>query len=240
MVEPLQQVQGMAANAFADSPFSGMPSVEIIILFVIGFLFLLAGGVVMFIFINRWRWPYKVIIFENVSGAGYQPSGRDRARMVKFGDGGEEIFYLKKRKLFRAAYGKRIGTRYIAWAIGEDGFWYNIVFGNVDKRLMELGVNPVDRDQRLTHSAMRKGIENRYNQKTFFEKWGAAITIGVLIVGILIQGAVIWFNLQQQAKITASNAQAMETVKEVMTITHQIMGNANIVKQGGAGIIPTT
>lgn len=157
----------------------GLSNWEFYLLLGMTFLFLLSGAIVAFVILSKRRWPFKVIVLENISGSGYVPTKNDRARLIKFGDGGEEIFYLKRGKKYRVGYGKRIGKNYIAWAIGEDGYWYNITFGNLDKRLAELGVNPVDRDMRFSNASLRKGIENRYDQKTFFDKYGTAITIGV-------------------------------------------------------------
>jgi len=40
-------------------------------------------------------------LFENIAGKGWEPTLKDRARVVKIGDGGEEILFLRKSKVFR-------------------------------------------------------------------------------------------------------------------------------------------
>jgi len=212
---------------------------ENLILFGLFFLFFVVGIIVTIIFLSKRKWDYKVIVLENVAGAGYQPTRRDRAKLVSFGDGGEEIFYLKRAKKYRVSYGKRVGNKYIAWCIGDDGYWYNITFGDVNKKLMEIGVNPVERDMRLAHVSLRKGIEQRYNDKNFFEKYGAAITIGMLIFAIIAFGATSYFIFEQYKKVSAGNLEAIKASKEVMQLAADTLKNIDNIKGGaGSGIIP--
>jgi len=73
----------------------------------------------------------KIIVFENISGQGFQPVLKDRARLISLGDGGEEILFLKKKKVYRTAYGRKMGKNTYWFAIGQDGYWYNVVLGDV-------------------------------------------------------------------------------------------------------------
>lgn len=207
-------------------------SVEGWIILALFFLFSLSGGITAIVFLNRLRWPFKVTILEKVDGVHYQAVGKDRARLIKFGDGGEEIFFLKRRKKYRVGYGKRIGRKWIGWAIAEDGYWYNYVWGDLDKRLLEVGVIPVDRDVRLANVSLRKGIENRYNEKNFFEKWGVPITIGMLIIAIIIQAAALWFILDKLAQTGATLNVTSEANRAVMELAERILARVDII-QGG-------
>jgi hypothetical protein len=210
--------------------------VEWIVLGVLFFFFFVGACITTFMLLSRWRWKYKVTILEDVTGSGiYQPTKKDRARLIKFGDGGEEIFYLKKLKRYRVAYGKRVGKNYIAWAIGQDGYWYNITFGNLDKKLLEVGVSPVDRDMRFAMASLRKGIETRYNEKTFFEKWGVPITIGILIIGIIAQGVTTYYILSKQKEITNANVEGTRVSLEVMKLAKEVLGDVDTIKGTGGG-----
>lgn len=97
---------------------------------------------------------------------------------------------------------------------------------------MELGVNPVDRDMRYAYASARKGIENRYNEKTFFEKWAVPVTIGLLILAILAFGATTYFIFKQQTSITLSNAEAMKSAKEVMVLAERVLTNIAQINTG--------
>lgn len=196
------------------------------------------GGIISWYVIFRMRWNFVVTIMQNVPPFGTIPVGNDRARLIKFGDGGEEIFFLRKRKMYRSGYGKRIGQNKICWTIGSDGYWYNTTFGDIDKKLMEIGVNPTERDMRMGNTVLRKGIENRYNDKTFFEKWGAAISIGLIIVAILAQAAGTFINHNKEKEIAATNLQVANTNKEVLEASKGILTTVATVRDGGTGLVP--
>lgn len=213
---------------------------ETVILVSLFFIFFVVGIIVVIIIFSNRKWNYKIIVFENVAGAGFQPTRRDRARLVQFGEGGEEIFLLKKMKKYRVSYGKRIGHNYIGWAIGQDGYWYNITFGDIDKRLMEMGVNPVERDMRLAHVSLRKGIETRFDDKSFYEKYGVAIAIGMLIFAIIAFGATSYFIFDQYKKVSAGNLEAAKVSEEIIKLAAEVLGRVDNINTGGSGIAPAT
>lgn len=216
-----------------------MISIAWIIVWVIMFVFVTVGSIVAFLIVSRMKWPLSYVVFENVGGKGYVISKKGKCRLMGFGDGGAEIFYLKQAKKYKAAYARRIGNKQIAWAIGEDGFWYNVELGDVNKKLHELGVMPVDKEMTYTTAAIRKGIDKQYQQKTFLEKWGVPITLFMLFMCIVAFGGVLYFTFSQQAKITAANAEAMKTAEQVMATAQQILGKVDQIKSGGSGIIPS-
>lgn len=199
--------------------------------------FLLAGGITAFIVVDKVRWKFKVNILENLSGKGYVVTRKDRSRLVGFGDGGEEVFLLKRHKVFRIGYGKRIANNTIAWAIGQDGYWYNFQFGDLDIKLLELGVMPVDRDMRFANASLRKGIETRYNQKTFFEKWGVTIMIGMLIIAFAAMGATMYFNYKKQIELRKVDVEVMKVNKEVIESVKQMLAETR-TGGGKSGIVP--
>ena len=213
-----------------------MNTVEIIILIALFGIFFIASGVVTGVLLYYQRWNYKFEITENINGTVVRTK-KGRCRLVAFGDGGEEIFYLKKPKKWRVAYGKRIGKNTIGWHIGEDGYWYNYSYGNFDKRMRELGVNPVDRDMRYAYASARKGLENRYDKKNFMEKYGTVIAFGMLFLCIIAMGAFLWVGFNGQQKVASINAQSMTTAKEVMEASKSLISSlANLkLNSGGSG-----
>jgi hypothetical protein len=217
--------------------FENIPAWEIILFVGLIVFFFINGIIILTIILWRFKWNFRVVILENIAGQGYIVSGRDRARLISFGDGGEEIFYLRKRKKYRIGYGKRIGNKYIAWAIGQDGYWYNISFGDLDKKLLELGVMPVDRDMRFATASVRKGIENRYNKKSFLEKWGTTIAIGMIIIAIVVQSAGYYINAKKQIELSQASAKSIEASKEVLETVKQVLSSLDTIKSGGSGYI---
>lgn len=192
----------------------------------------------MVVWLSKLKWPYKVVILENTGGQGYTVSGRDKARLIKFGDGGEEIYFLKGRKKYKIGYGKKIGHKYIAWAIGDDGYWYNIQFENLDKKLSQLGVLPVDRDLRFATSSVRKGIDEKYQSKSFYEKWAVTITIGMLVFAIIANSIGMWYVSKKQVEVAQANAQGAETTLKVLEATQKVLSGLDAVSSN-SGLKPS-
>lgn len=182
------------------------------------------------VYMNR-LFNRKIIVFENISGQGYQPILRDKARLIRIGDGGEEILFLKKKKVYRTAYGRKMGKNTYWFAVGQDGYWYNIVLGDLDAKMGMLDIEPIDRDMRYMHVAVRKNIQERYRKLDFMQKYG---TIAMNAVFLLIMIIGIWILLQKMGSISEASAAAVDAAKQVLDATNGALGNLdNIV--GGSG-----
>lgn len=238
----------MAATDFIGS----LPGWELVLFFALVIIFVIASAVTIFVIMSRLRWPFRFVVTEDVAGSGNQSiTKRGRCRLIAFGDGGEEIFYLKGMKKYRIGYGKRIGPKQLLWSVGSDGYWYNSTFGNLDQKLQELGVVPVDRDMRFAMASMRKGIENRYNEKSWMDKYGPLLYFGLFIITLIIFGVIMWFAFDKQSEIAGTNAQTLETTVELQETQNQILSSLdNILSRftvgedelilGGSGITPVT
>lgn len=207
------------------------------VLIILAFVFLISAGVITYIILNRLRWNFKWVLLEEMPNGKSQITKRGRCRLMSFGDHGEEIFFLKGLKKWRVAYGKRIGKNQIAWEVGQDGYWYNIEFSGLDKKLKEVGVYPVDRDMRYSYAAAHKGHLNRYDKKSFMEKYGTVIAFGMLFICILAMGAFAWISFNGQAKVAAINADGLKTQKEVMQLATQVLQAVANIKTGGSGTV---
>lgn len=184
-----------------------------------------------YIFWDRSQYNKKIIVFENISGQGFQPILNDRARIVKLGSGGEEILYLKKKKVYRTAYGKKMGKNTYWFAVGQDGYWYNVVLGDIDAKMGMLDIEPIDRDMRYMHVAIRKNIEERYKNSKFLEKYGTIMMSGIFLL-IMIIG--IWFLLDKIAEIAGQVAGAVDTASTVNEANQRILSALdNILSSGG-------
>lgn len=207
----------------------GLTVTELVIVIIIFMTFFSLGVGIMVWFSQRWLWPFAAVIAES-NGNETKITRRTRARLIGFGDGGEEIFLLKKPKKLRAAYGKRIGLRQILWTIGEDGLWYNTVLGDFNKKLLEVGMLPVERDVRLSGSSIRKGMERDYGNKSFFDKYGTVIQYGIMFIILVSFVGVMWFLFDQQKQISSANLEAMKLARDVLASV------ANL-QSGGSGIV---
>jgi len=220
-----------------DVPFD-MPTFGIgtgtLTLMVSIFLIILAGVIIVWVLYQMKIYNKKIFVFENISGQGFQLAFKDRARLIKLGVGGEELLFLRKKKVYRTAYGRKMGKNAYWFAIGQDGYWYNVVLGDIDAKMGMLDIEPIDRDMRYMHVAIRKNIQDRYRKQKFMEKYGTILLSGFFILVMVIA---IWFLLDKIADIASNSADAVEAAKTVQEATRQILSSLDNIC-GGSGIRP--
>ena len=209
-------------------------SIPWVLIAVIFMIFLIAAIVIYMVF--QWRiWNKRIIVFENISGQGYQPILKDRARTVRLGDAGEEILYLKKKRVYRSAYGRKMGKNTYWFAVGQDGYWYNIVLGDLDAKMGMLDIEPIDRDMRYMHVAVRKNIQERYRKTSFMEKYGSMIMMAVFLV-IVIIGIIML--VKRIGEAASSTNAAIESAGRVMEAAENVIASLDNICTGGSGITP--
>jgi len=216
-----------------------LPNWQLVIFVGLFILFLVVGIILIIYFYGKKVWSYKVLVLESQAGKGSQPKYRDRAKLVSIGDGGEEVFYLKKLKKYRVAYGNYIGQNYLCWTIGKDGYWYNTTFGDVNRNLLEVGVIPVDRDMRYATSSLRKLVQTNYQNKSFLEKYGAIVYFGLFFLTLLIFAGIMWFAFDKQLEIASANVESIKASESVMGIAQQVLSSIENICNGGSGFIAT-
>lgn len=197
-------------------------------------LFILSGIIIMYIILMNKRFNKKIIKFENIGGQGYQPVGKDRARLVKIGDGGEEILYFRKEKTYRTAYGKKMGENTYWFSKGQDGYWYNVLLGDLDAKKGMLDIEPVDRDMRYMHVAIRKNIQERYRKIGFMEKYGSILINGVFLIIMLIG---LWLLIDQIGELITQAAGTVEVGRGTLETAQKALSAVDASCAGGTGII---
>ena len=200
---------------------SGILSNSWIYVLIIGFigfiLILIVGGLLFYRTYNR-----KVIVFENISGAGYQPVLKTRARVIRLGNSGEEILKTFYGGHFASAYGRKMGKN-TYWFVNVDGLWYNIILGDIDTKSALLDIETVSPEVRMTRVAIDRLSHAKFDKKSFMEKYGNWIFVFILIA---LVGGVFWI---LSGKIAESNSNLGEACLNVV----------NYCKGSGAtGIVP--
>ena len=217
-------------------PSFSFGSVDLPSLVVIGviFIFFIVGAIVIYFWYISRLYHKKIIVFENISGQGFQPTFKDSARLVSIGDGGEELLYLRKKKIYTTAYGKKMGKMEYWFAVGQDGYWYNCILGDLDAKMGMLDIEPIDRDQRYMSVAIRKNIESRYRKKTT-EKV-IAIAVGGLVLMSLILMIGGWYMFDKMAETSNTINEGVKLSLEVQESTRQIIASLDNVLSRGTGI----
>lgn len=217
------------------SGFLSSTWIYVAIIAVLGFMFIVGIAVLLFFL----TYNKKVILFENVSGLGYQPVLKTRARVIKIGKSGVVVLKTLKGGEIISAYGRRMGKQSYWYAKGEDGYWYNIVLGDLDTKLRILDIEPVNPNIRMFHTARNKLTDSQYGEKrNWVEKYAPSmillVTVIVLMVGLYIVAGKI--NEGQQA-----TAEAAEINKETIELANKVLTKISNIQDGGtSGIVPAT
>lgn len=198
-----------------------------LIVFIIALiLFVIIGLVIGIILTIRLRWPIKITLMQH-QGEGYQVVGRDRARYVKIGEGGEQILHLMRKNVFRVGYGKFIAKKTMLFVIGSDGLWYNATFGDFDKRLYEVNFSPVEKDARLSNVNLRKIVERNYKPGDFWNKYGPLMLFGVFFIVMVIIGIMAYFMFDKWNQIATTSNEGIKLATEMQKNTGAMMNETS-------------
>jgi len=209
----------------------------VFIIGVFGFIFIAAIAVLLF----YRTYNKKIVVFENISGQGYQPVIKTRARVIKLGIGGEEVLKTLAGGHYVSAYGRKMGKNTFWFCKGLDGYWYNIILGDVDTKLAMLDVEPVDRDVRMFHVALDRLSQQTYGKTSFMEKYGVQMLMFLFLI-VLILG--MWFIVGKVGDSTKALSDTAQTNERVASLLEGILkGSDNIANrinsgEGSSGLTP--
>jgi hypothetical protein len=209
--------------------------IYILIIGIIGFILIIAVALLLFLK----TYNKKIVVFENISGQGYQPTLKTKARGIKLGSGGEEVLKTLAGGTFLTAYGKKMGRNSYWFAKGPDGYLYNVLLGDLDTKLKMLDIEPVDRDVRMFHVALDRLSHQTYDKQNFLQKYGIHILLFVFLI-CLVGGMMLI--ISQVAKATSSLAATADTNRAVLEALGGVLNKANNIQTqtqtGGSGLVP--
>ena len=221
---------GMDMPSLVNSSMGGTLTILLIVVVIA-----IAVAIVLYIYMTNKKFNRKIVLFENIAGKGWEVTLKDRARLVKIGDGGEEILYLRKSKVYRTAYARKQGKNEHWFAIGQDGYWYNFLLGDLDAKMGMLDIEPIDRDMRYMHVAIRKNITERYRKISFMEKYGSILINGVFLIIMLVG---LWILVDQIGELVTQATHAQEPGKLTLDAVTTALSKIDSIYSGGSGIIP--
>jgi uncharacterized membrane protein len=210
--------------------------------FLIGFIGLILI-VTLFLVLFFATFNKKIVFFENISGLGYQPIKKRRARTVKIGGTGEEVMRLLGGG-FISAYGRKMGKNTYWFAKGSDGYLYNFLLGDLDAKMAMLDIEPVDKDVRSFYVSMANLNLANYGNQKFWDKHGNQILAFIFMVVLVLS---MWFLIGKIGDATAPLAEANKNQAEINEINLQItqrldtiVRNLNIKEPTGtsSGLVP--
>lgn len=228
MVDVLGFETGVSLPGAISSPQGSTITIILAVVF-----FILAGGIILYLILSNKKFNKKIVLFENISGNGFQVVGKDRARIIKVGNGGEEILYLRKSKTYRSAYGRKMGKNTYWFARGQDGYWYNFLLGDLDAKMGMLDIEPIDRDMRYMHVAVRKNITENYRKLKFMEKYGGVVINGIFLIIMVIA---VWLLLDNIGEMMETANKAMGIATEALESSNNVLSKVDTTCSGGTGL----
>lgn len=231
-------------QSLSELPGAGsLPTIEItgwltntwFYVFLVGFIgFILVGTLITVLFFRTYN--KRIIFFENISGQGYQPVRSARARSIRVGKSGGELLKLMFGG-YMSAYGRKMGRNTYWYAKGPDGYWYNILLGDLESEKGILDVEPVDKDVRMFHVATANMNLDNYGDKKFWEKHGNMILAFVFMVVLVIS---MWVIIGKIGDATTALADTAEANRELTELNKDYLQAASNLRKsdGSTGIIP--
>jgi hypothetical protein len=190
-------------------------------------IIIIAGGYYAYIvWKNKKVYNRNITAFDKV-GIFFEPVIRDKAKPVKIGSGGFEILYLKKLKVYKIAYGGRVGRNTYYFYILPDGYWYNGMMSSnlmaIDKNgglIQVVTTNPTMRSQ---YTSLEKQIDTLHKAKVgIWEKYGSWI----LAIGfVLIAGVMLWLNYKEYVTAMSSLAGLVDKIGLLIDKVNAMQGN---------------
>jgi hypothetical protein len=216
--------------------FSGS-FIYVLIVGIIGFILIITVAIILFMrTYNR-----RVIVFENVGGQGYVKSFNTMARIIKLGASGEEVLKCLAGGRYLPASSRKMSKNTYWFAKGSDGYFYNIVLGDLDTKNKMLDIEPIDRDVRNEHLFIDRMSYSKFGEKSMMEKLLPYILI-VLFIGLFVFS--MWLLLGKVGKSTAALSSTAATNQEVLKALENILNNPIMINyyKGNVttGLIPAS
>lgn len=192
---------------------------------------------IILVFGGIWWWQRRkfsktIRMFKKVGNRSI-PIGTDKAMFERVGLAGD--YWAKTQK-----FGKYLAKPQIEMSkdefwyyIREDGEWINFGLDDIDQQMKDAGVYFLDEDMRLTRLAIEKNLMQRYDKKSFWDKYGVMIMYGLAFLIIAILLIVLFQRLTPLAgaisgsvgKLSESCDKAMDTCNNI--ISHVYSGLVN-------------
>jgi hypothetical protein len=230
---PTIDITGIASNTW----------VYVLVIAIVGVI--LITGVAFLLFFKTYN--KKIVLFENISGQGYQPIRKARARTIKLGVGGGELLKTFSGGMFFPTSGRKMGKNTYWYAKGIDGYYYNFLMGDLDDKRLMLDIEPVDTDVRMFHIALDRLSHQTYGKNSFIEKYGVHMILFAFLI-VMIMG--MWFIVGKIGDATAPLAASTDNAVKIQEANDKTlvkldslirgMGFTPKVEDGGSGIIPVT
>lgn len=221
------------ARGFIPSFGGGFGGVNFFAWLVIVFIIIGAMTVAIVLYIINKKYNKKIIIFEKVGGR-FVPTRKDRGMEVKFSTAGDSITYLRKHKKYIPNPTLQTGNREYWYFIREDDEWINFEPADLDEESKKVGARFLDKEMRFARTAIQKGLKDRYESQSAWQKYG----IYIMSFGyVALIGVMVWLLFDKWVDLANATVNAVDTAAIVLENVDRILANMDNICSGGSGIV---
>ncbi len=217
--------------------FNGSAVVGAVTWFILILIFGIGAGFGTYIYLREKKFNKKIVVFSEADGR-FQVTGKDKAMIVRFGNGGDTIIRLRKYKKFLPVPTIQTGINTYWYFIREDGEWINFGMEDLNQKQKSMGARFLDKEVRFARASLQKNLKERYDAPTFMQKYGGVLTYTVLII---VVGLVMWLWFDKIIQISSNISKAVEMAITLSDKQNTILSNMdNICTGSGLKSVATT
>lgn len=225
------------AGVFTGLKAFGFQTIGLVAWLIGVILLCIIAGVITWLVVRRKKYNLKIVVFEKVGG-NYQPTRKDVAREVRYGEDGTTIFYLRKHKKVLPRGTIQVGPRTYWYKIRDDGEWENVDAESLSDRKGDEKPNRLHRDMRLARTSIQRGHREQFEKK---QSWLAANWTIIAGVGFIAMVGIMTFLLfDKWIDLAAAVSSSVENAGDVLVKAEQVVARLDVVCQGGPGYAPAS
>ncbi|MFB6246884.1 MAG: hypothetical protein ABEI74_04825 [Candidatus Pacearchaeota archaeon] len=200
---------------------------------IIGLVVLIFVGILAafgtYMYIQRKKYKYKVVIFERVNGV-FQPTKRDKGKIEKISNAGDNVFILRKHKKTLPVPSIQTGQNTYWYYVSDDGEWINIGPADFDQQRRELGAQFLDKEMRFARSELHQMADRKYDQQSFLQKYGGLLASGAML---LLVGIAIYLIMDKVIEAMNQIPKMLEQATNVQEQTQKLVSRLEALKGSG-------
>lgn len=210
-----------------------LPTVTSFILYFLLFIFaIIIISVIAYFVVMKKKFNKKVIIFEKVNGR-FEPNVKDRGMLMRYGTGGDQVFYLKKLKKYLPVPELQTGRNTFWFFLRQDGELINFTPRDFDEQSRTMGAKFLDKEMRYARVSLQSHWKERYDKPKFWEKYGGLIVnlMAILIVMIFLFLIIdkIFDSLSKVESLIKTANEVQQTDLRVLSALDNICSQSGIV-----------
>lgn len=180
----------------------------------------------------------NIKLFKKINGS-IIPVWSEKAKFARIGRAGDQWCVTQKLKKYLPKPKIAAGRNTYWFYEREDGEWFNFSIEDIDVKMREAKVHYIDEDMRLQRLGIYKNLEQRYEKKGFWERYGSFIvTVVVIILFFTFQ----MISLQHMGKVSDKFSESTQTLTNAMDKIAGVCeynGMSRVMENNGTIIIPT-